>query len=572
MTSSDSEAEDDVYSLCVRDSPFCIDIALPEDRTSLRHISGFDNTGNVRIWPGGEALAYYLSIRPPLVSGKLVLELGAGLVGLPGFIAAIYATRVRITDGNEHSVASLRDIAKRNPLPNVEIEQLRWGVGTEERKFDLILAADCVFFSEYYGDLELQKSIQVSVLKSADDVCEEIRTQGGRVQFDPEVVAHVSALVWDTVSDEWTSDLLAFSRHGGRETVTVSDAALILRRNRRLLEALSATADIDIGEYERPLTKRQRVNKESKIKRGNRCEAGDGGQLSEVRSKPVLSSRAIGAKCEPENEEELALRNIDEGKAEGDIIVEEAPIAKPSTSNHKPADTEDDRKHFDEVTLFVNGHDDGVRASAQVTTSGEGAAGRENVCEASSYMGVCSPKASTTKSPSPDLFSTPLKRGLDEGSASVDHLDICAPTDPVSSCQALKPECNRESVKNIEARSRKVEEGWSAKFSEFSFFDNVTKDAPMSTCVKGGVIESTTFLEAPRKPSQRPPRELTSDRRSPIVSTTPKQNSSTTSRLRCARTPGSSGSGASKTPQERPKLPPPVSIHNTDSDDDFFDL
>lgn len=153
MTASDSEAEDDVYSLCVRDSPFCIDIALPEDRTSLRHISGFDNTGNVRIWPGGEGLAYYLSIRPPLVSGKLVLELGAGLVGLPGFIAAIYATRVRITDGNEHSVASLRDIAKRNPLPNVEIEQLRWGAGKDEKKFDLILAADCVFFSEYHEDL-----------------------------------------------------------------------------------------------------------------------------------------------------------------------------------------------------------------------------------------------------------------------------------------------------------------------------------------------------------------------------------------------------------------------------------
>ncbi|VDK43597.1 unnamed protein product [Cylicostephanus goldi] len=153
MTSSDSEAEDDVYSLCVRDSPFCIDIALPEDRTSLRHIAGFDNTGNVRIWPGGEALAYYLSIRPPLVSGKLVLELGAGLIGLPGFIAAIYATRVRITDGNEHSVASLRDIAKRNPLPNVEIELLRWGAGPDEKKFDLILAADCVFFAEYHEDL-----------------------------------------------------------------------------------------------------------------------------------------------------------------------------------------------------------------------------------------------------------------------------------------------------------------------------------------------------------------------------------------------------------------------------------
>ncbi|KAK5968812.1 hypothetical protein GCK32_003773 [Trichostrongylus colubriformis] len=303
MTSSDSEAEDDVYSLCVRDSPFCIDIVLPEDRTSLRHISGFDNTGNVRIWPGGEALAYYLSIRPPLVSGKLVLELGAGLVGLPGFIAAIYATRVRITDGNEHSVASLRDIAKRNPLPNVEIEQLRWGAGAEEKKFDLILAADC----------ELQKSIQVSVLKTADDVCEEIRMQGDNVCFDASVIAHVSTLVWDAVSDDWTSDLLSFSRHAGRDTVDISDAILILRKNRCLLELLSAEIDIDIGEHERPIVKRQRVNNNPAVKRsakGGAVKSGGSVQSSLVKpvasSKPHSSANVAAEKCKLDDEQETS--------------------------------------------------------------------------------------------------------------------------------------------------------------------------------------------------------------------------------------------------------------------------
>ncbi|KIH61895.1 hypothetical protein ANCDUO_07829, partial [Ancylostoma duodenale] len=52
--------------------------------------------------------------------------------------------------------------------------------------------------------------------------------------------------------------------HGGRQTVNVSDVALIMRRNKHLLDIVSKAADIDLGDYERPVTKRQRSsNKES---------------------------------------------------------------------------------------------------------------------------------------------------------------------------------------------------------------------------------------------------------------------------------------------------------------------
>ncbi|RCN36460.1 hypothetical protein ANCCAN_17660 [Ancylostoma caninum] len=140
---------------------------------------------------------------------------------------------------------------------------------------------------------ELQKSIQVSVLKTADAVAQLVREGGGgQVQFHPDVVAQVSALIWDTVSDDWTSDLLAFSSHGGRQTVNVSDVALIMRRNKHLLEIVSKAADIDLGDYERPVTKRQRSsNKESA--RGRRGARSGTSRPSTAMDAPALHSGVL---------------------------------------------------------------------------------------------------------------------------------------------------------------------------------------------------------------------------------------------------------------------------------------
>ncbi|WKX97447.1 hypothetical protein Q1695_013252 [Nippostrongylus brasiliensis] len=559
MTSSDSEAEDDVYSLCVRDSPFCIDIALPEDRTSLRHITGFDNTGNVRIWPGGEALAYYLSIRPPLVSGKLVLELGAGLVGLPGFIAAIYATRVRITDGNEHSVASLKDIAKRNPLPNVEIELLRWGSGTDEKKFDLILAADCVFFSEYHEDLvntfdsfgsstylqELQKSIQVSVLKSADAIVEQFAKQGDNIEFDADVLSHVSALVWDTVSDDWTADLLAFSGHAGRETVNVFDVALLMRRNNQLLELVSKAADVDVGGFERPVAKRQRTNKETtKTKRAN-AKAGtttpgtalntsvqrdrpaapffeaNTASTNDVKERkyPRKRSRKDTAAADDEvvvispPSKQLAATEKQEVVDENDVPLDAVTdVAEPKV-RHTPEPTAIIAPEFDEdefLSLDVNlsrlkplvsstpinapttitrplpsmrecGTSSGIRSRAPTFSvkrlKEEEKGGDEEAMEQDqNNQGETS--NTVPKSPSPDLFSTPVK-----GSNSSDEFDFCG----ALSANTERNEGNAapsRMAKDVETSAKKAVGGWSTKFSEFSFFDSVVVDATKDSEVK----------------------------------------------------------------------------------------
>jgi Lysine methyltransferase len=69
------------------------------------HLRGFDNTGNIRIWPSEEVLAFYCVEQRAQFAQKRVLELAAGMSGLAGLVVAALAdaTRVMITDGNEGS-------------------------------------------------------------------------------------------------------------------------------------------------------------------------------------------------------------------------------------------------------------------------------------------------------------------------------------------------------------------------------------------------------------------------------------------------------------------------------------
>lgn len=70
---------------------------------------GVDNTGNVRVWNSESALAHLLVSRRERVLGKRVVELGAGMAGLAGLVAAAYGAQFSlITDGNERCVCSLQ--------------------------------------------------------------------------------------------------------------------------------------------------------------------------------------------------------------------------------------------------------------------------------------------------------------------------------------------------------------------------------------------------------------------------------------------------------------------------------
>ncbi|CAL8087635.1 unnamed protein product [Calicophoron daubneyi] len=155
----------------------------------LAILSGFDNTGNVFIWPCELILGhsfFYPELYPGLYrifdrifqpgSVKRVCELGAGMTGLGGLSAAVSGvclhpalnpSLVVLTDGNQRCVDSLcaiRDHQRARYRENsnglcapvqLEVEKLVWPQDAEAplemtdsqfcTKYDLIIAADCFF-------------------------------------------------------------------------------------------------------------------------------------------------------------------------------------------------------------------------------------------------------------------------------------------------------------------------------------------------------------------------------------------------------------------------------------------
>eukprot|EP00049_Salpingoeca_infusionum_P007284 m.118281 g.118281 ORF g.118281 m.118281 type:complete len:371 (-) comp13650_c1_seq5:2248-3360(-) len=129
-----------------------------QPEVSLKAMIGFNNTGNVCIWPSEELLSYFVAENPNLFSGHDVCELGGGMASLAGLCVAALseATEVVVTDGNEASVSCLAATVEANQAlygaTVVTARLLDWA-STNHReqlvnRFDSILCADCLFFDE----------------------------------------------------------------------------------------------------------------------------------------------------------------------------------------------------------------------------------------------------------------------------------------------------------------------------------------------------------------------------------------------------------------------------------------
>ncbi|KAH0946618.1 hypothetical protein HN011_000500 [Eciton burchellii] len=169
-------------------------VQLEDDRSynvQIRRISkcftaseliGFNNTGNVCVWPSEECLAYYLLRNRGLCRNRSVLELGGGMSCLAGVLVAKYCnpSAVTLTDGNVTSVDNVRCIVDRNDMTHlVECGVVQWAraaralrqaaangnhvktwtaEGDEDALlpsglYDVILSADCLFFDDARLDL-----------------------------------------------------------------------------------------------------------------------------------------------------------------------------------------------------------------------------------------------------------------------------------------------------------------------------------------------------------------------------------------------------------------------------------
>lgn len=116
-SSSSSSVEDGQWVQCHSSSPhFTLNIRFVVNRFSIQELTGFNNTGNVCIWPSEEVLAHYVSKRPELFAHKKVLELGGGMTCLAGLVIAATssAALVHLTDGNAASVENVQRILRRN--------------------------------------------------------------------------------------------------------------------------------------------------------------------------------------------------------------------------------------------------------------------------------------------------------------------------------------------------------------------------------------------------------------------------------------------------------------------------
>lgn len=147
------------YTMCTPSNKECFVIIGHRRRTfSAEDLMGFNNTGNVCIWPSEETLSYFIGTNLHLFAGRSVLELGGGMSCLAGLICAKYAncSRVLLTDGNKISVENVQvSVACNQFRCPVSSQILRWGTPDINHccQYDAILCADCLFFDDARADL-----------------------------------------------------------------------------------------------------------------------------------------------------------------------------------------------------------------------------------------------------------------------------------------------------------------------------------------------------------------------------------------------------------------------------------
>lgn len=148
---------------------------------TIAELTGFNNTGNVRVWPSEEILAFVALKRETFFRNKNVLEVGGGMSCLAGVILArrVECRSVRVTDGNAAAVANVREIVKENSFKcPLSCDELVWKDHTGPSSttttapvttstpitittaadpasglYDVIIAADCLFFDDCRSDL-----------------------------------------------------------------------------------------------------------------------------------------------------------------------------------------------------------------------------------------------------------------------------------------------------------------------------------------------------------------------------------------------------------------------------------
>lgn len=140
----------------IEEKQFSVNVGHRNRTFSAEDLMGFNNTGNICIWPSEETLSYYVCNNLGKFSDKKVLELGGGMSCLAGLYVAKYARpeSVTLTDGNKNSIENVQITLECNQFDcPVDSRVLKWNDITFNQSFDVIICADCLFFDDARNDL-----------------------------------------------------------------------------------------------------------------------------------------------------------------------------------------------------------------------------------------------------------------------------------------------------------------------------------------------------------------------------------------------------------------------------------
>ncbi|CAH0554615.1 unnamed protein product [Brassicogethes aeneus] len=195
------------YSFTIDDCEYLVNVGHRDRTFSAEDLMGFNNTGNICIWPSEETLSYYVCSNLPLFNDKTVLELGGGMSCLAGLFVAKYgsAKHVTVTDGNKISVDNVQATLHCNEFKGgVSCRVLKWGAEKSGEKYDVVLCADCLFFDDARADLidcirsHLAQSGTAYVMApQRGATLDEFVRQSELKGFKCRKVLNYSGLVWD---------------------------------------------------------------------------------------------------------------------------------------------------------------------------------------------------------------------------------------------------------------------------------------------------------------------------------------------------------------------------------------
>lgn len=105
-----------------------------------------------QIWSSAIALSDFLKAEPDWITGKRVLEIGAG-IGLPSFAMSSYAAEMVISDHSPDAVALIQKNIQYLDLPHVTARCIDWNHFPAECTADIVLLSDINYAPDQFESL-----------------------------------------------------------------------------------------------------------------------------------------------------------------------------------------------------------------------------------------------------------------------------------------------------------------------------------------------------------------------------------------------------------------------------------